>query len=161
MFSFFTIELTELMQMIPTWWRWYYWADPASWTVYGLMASQLGDQSGLIHVPGQSDLTVQEFVEDFLGLKVDNFSLIVCLHLGIVVLFLFVYGFGIKHLNFQKRWWRKLHLSTSDFVFYRYHEAEIYESNKTLMFLIDFLVEMSFYLLESNMMSNLWTEAGT
>eukprot|EP00268_Persea_americana_P059371 TRINITY_DN7275_c2_g1_i4.p1 TRINITY_DN7275_c2_g1~~TRINITY_DN7275_c2_g1_i4.p1 ORF type:complete len:154 (-),score=18.70 TRINITY_DN7275_c2_g1_i4:74-535(-) len=90
-------------QMIPTWWRWYYWADPASWTVYGLMASQLGDQSGLIHVPGQSDLTVQEFVEDFLGLKVDNFSLIVCLHLGIVVLFLFVYGFGIKHLNFQKR----------------------------------------------------------
>lgn len=112
-FGFFTIELMMLMQMIPIWWRWYYWADPASWTIYGLMASQLGDQVGLIHVPGQSDQTVKEFVEDFLGLNIDQFSLIVCLHLGIVLLFLFVYGFGIKHLNFQKRWWRKLHRSNN------------------------------------------------
>nr|CAD1842985.1 unnamed protein product [Ananas comosus var. bracteatus] len=28
---------------IPVWWRWYYWADPISWTLYGLLTSQFGD----------------------------------------------------------------------------------------------------------------------
>ncbi|MQL00608.1 hypothetical protein EI005_25720, partial [Escherichia coli] len=28
---------------IPIWWRWYYWACPVAWTIYGLVASQFGD----------------------------------------------------------------------------------------------------------------------
>ncbi|KAG5141732.1 hypothetical protein JHK82_017427 [Glycine max] len=28
---------------IPVWWRWYYWACPVAWTIYGLVASQFGD----------------------------------------------------------------------------------------------------------------------
>uniref|UniRef100_A0A804MZ33 ABC transporter domain-containing protein n=1 Tax=Zea mays TaxID=4577 RepID=A0A804MZ33_MAIZE len=27
---------------IPVWWRWYYWANPVSWTLYGLLTSQFG-----------------------------------------------------------------------------------------------------------------------
>ncbi|KAF3673549.1 Pleiotropic drug resistance protein 3 [Capsicum annuum] len=28
---------------MPIWWRWYYWACPVAWTLYGLVASQFGD----------------------------------------------------------------------------------------------------------------------
>nr|GEW22877.1 pleiotropic drug resistance protein 1-like [Tanacetum cinerariifolium] len=28
---------------IPIWWRWYYWANPIAWTLYGLIVSQFGD----------------------------------------------------------------------------------------------------------------------
>ncbi|CAN6217162.1 unnamed protein product [Urochloa humidicola] len=47
-------------KMIPAWWRWMYWADPAAWTIYGLMLSQLGDRKELIdiRVLGQPDQPV-------------------------------------------------------------------------------------------------------
>ncbi|XP_008776585.4 ABC transporter G family member 45-like isoform X2 [Phoenix dactylifera] len=90
-------------KMIPLWWRWFYWADPAAWTVYGLMFSQLGDRVELIHVPGSSDETIKEFLEDYLGLQDQYFPLTVILHIVVIVLFSFVFGFSIKHLNFQKR----------------------------------------------------------
>ncbi|KAI3775043.1 hypothetical protein L1987_49611 [Smallanthus sonchifolius] len=28
---------------IPIWWRWYYWANPLAWTLYGVIVSQYGD----------------------------------------------------------------------------------------------------------------------
>jgi hypothetical protein len=31
------------LQRIPIWWRWYSWACPVAWTLYGLVASQYGD----------------------------------------------------------------------------------------------------------------------
>ncbi|KAG1360653.1 ABC transporter G family member 45 [Cocos nucifera] len=90
-------------KMMPLWWRWFYWADPAAWTVYGLMLSQLGDRVELIHVPGSPDQTIKEFLEDYFGLQDQYFPLIVILHIGVIVLFSLVFGFSIKHLNFQKR----------------------------------------------------------
>ncbi|MQL82159.1 hypothetical protein Taro_014624 [Colocasia esculenta] len=89
--------------MIPIWWRWYYWASPSAWTVYGLMVSQLGDQQRLISVPGRPDQSVKEFLVDYLGLQDKHFCLVVLLHLGIVSLFLFTFAVSIRKLNFQKR----------------------------------------------------------
>lgn len=89
--------------MIPVWWRWFYWASPPAWTVYGLMFSQLGDHVELIAVPGKQDQTVKEFLEDYLGVQEHYFALIVFLHVGVIILFSFLFGFSIKHLNFQKR----------------------------------------------------------
>ncbi|XP_077235594.1 ABC transporter G family member 45-like [Tasmannia lanceolata] len=89
--------------MIPIWWRWFYWANPAAWTVYGLMVSQLGDRVDIIHIPGQSDQTVKDFLTYYLGLEANHFALVVALHVGIIVLFLLIFGFSIKHLNFQRR----------------------------------------------------------
>lgn len=89
--------------MIPSWWRWYYWVDPAAWTVYGLMVSQLGDNVDLLHVAGRSDETVKEFLKEYFGLQDKYLSLIVSLHVAVIILFLFVFGFSIKNLNFQKR----------------------------------------------------------
>ncbi|CAM0879784.1 unnamed protein product [Alopecurus aequalis] len=90
-------------QLIPVWWRWAYWANPAAWTVYGLMFSQLGDRTEIIRVPGQPDQTVREFLEGYLGLSDSYFNLVTCLHLAVILLFGFIFFFSIKHLNFQRR----------------------------------------------------------
>ncbi|URD73004.1 Plant PDR ABC transporter associated [Musa troglodytarum] len=90
-------------KMMPSWWRWYYWVDPAAWTIYGLMVSQLGDNVDLLQVAGRSDETVKEFLKEYFGLQDKYLSLIVSLHVAVIVLFLFIFGFSIKHLNFQKR----------------------------------------------------------
>ncbi|KAL5231553.1 hypothetical protein ABZP36_030329 [Zizania latifolia] len=90
-------------EMIPVWWRWVYWVNPAAWTVYGLMFSQLGDQTELIHVPGQLDQMVQEFLEGYLGLQDDYFNLVTCLHLAVITLFALLFFLSIKYLKFQKR----------------------------------------------------------
>ncbi|XP_020576479.1 ABC transporter G family member 45-like isoform X2 [Phalaenopsis equestris] len=90
-------------KMIPTWWRWYYWANPAAWTIYGLLFSQLGDRDDLIQIPGESDQTIKEFLEDYLGVESTYFPIIVTLHLVIIVIFFIVFVVGIKYLNFQKK----------------------------------------------------------
>lgn len=91
------------MQMIPIWWRWLYWADPAAWTVYGVMFSQLGDRTEVIHVLGWPDQTINAFVEEYLGLQDNYFTLIIILHALVILLFSSIFIFSIKYLNFQKR----------------------------------------------------------
>lgn len=90
-------------ELIPVWWRWVYWANPAAWTVYGLMFSQLGDQTELILVAGQPDQTVREFLEGYLGLEDRYFNLVTCLHFAIIALFAFLFFISLKHLKFQRR----------------------------------------------------------
>ncbi|AQK57855.1 ABC transporter G family member 34 [Zea mays] len=90
-------------EMMPVWWRWVYWADPAAWTVYGLMFSQLADRTEQILVPGLGEQTVREFLEGYLGLQDRYFVLVTCLHLAIIGLFVFLFFLAIKHLNFQRR----------------------------------------------------------
>lgn len=89
--------------MIPVWWRWLYWVNPAAWTLYGLMFSQLGDLDKPIHVPGNLDQPINVFVQDLFGFQDNDFTIIVALHFGVIVLFLFVFGFSIEKLNFQIR----------------------------------------------------------
>jgi hypothetical protein len=96
-------EQQQMMQMIPVWWRWVYWANPAAWTVYGLMFSQLGDRTELIQVPGQPEQTVKEFLEGYLGLQDRYFNLVTSLHVAIIALFTFLFFLSIKHLKFQRR----------------------------------------------------------
>ncbi|KAI3924912.1 hypothetical protein MKW98_031163 [Papaver atlanticum] len=77
---------------IPIWWRWYYWGSPVAWTIYGLVASQVGDKTNELLVPG---LLVNPTVKSFLK---DHFA-----HIGFVLAFFFVFAYGIKNLNFQRR----------------------------------------------------------
>ncbi|XP_044978700.1 ABC transporter G family member 45-like [Hordeum vulgare subsp. vulgare] len=90
-------------EMIPVWWRWVYWANPAAWTVYGLMFSQLGDRTEPILVPGQPNQTVREFLEGYLGLEDHYFNLVTYLHLIIIMLFAVIFFISLKYLNFQRR----------------------------------------------------------
>jgi len=68
-----------------------YWADPAAWTVYGLVFSQLGDRTELIHVPGQPEQPVRVFLEEYLGLQDDYFVLVTVLHIALSILFAIVF----------------------------------------------------------------------
>ncbi|URE31184.1 Plant PDR ABC transporter associated [Musa troglodytarum] len=81
------------------WWRWYYWACPVSWTVYGLVTSQFGD----VHERLDSGETVVEFLEDFFGFRHDFLGVVAVMVVGFAALFAFQFAVAIKALNFQRR----------------------------------------------------------
>ncbi|XP_025882848.1 ABC transporter G family member 43 isoform X2 [Oryza sativa Japonica Group] len=90
--------------LIPVWWRWFYWANPVSWTIYGVIASQFADSDRVVTVPGQSTtMVVKDFLEKNMGFKHDFLGYVVLAHFGYVIIFFFLFGYGIKCLNFQKR----------------------------------------------------------
>ncbi|KAK1664183.1 hypothetical protein QYE76_052342 [Lolium multiflorum] len=89
--------------LIPIWWRWYYWANPVSWTIYGVVASQFGENTGSLSVPGAASTTVKQFLDDNLGIKHDFLGYVVLAHFAYCIGFFFVFGYSIKVLNFQKR----------------------------------------------------------
>ena len=90
----------SLLQRIPIWWRWYSWACPIAWTLYGLVASQFGD---LEEVKLDTGLTVKQFVETYFGFRHDFLGVVAVVLIGFAVLFAFVFAFSIKMFNFQKR----------------------------------------------------------
>ncbi|KAI6680128.1 hypothetical protein NL676_034009 [Syzygium grande] len=63
LFSGFIVPRTR----IPIWWRWYSWACPMFWTLYGLVASQFGDVKDAL----DSGETVEEFVRSYFGFRHD------------------------------------------------------------------------------------------
>jgi ABC-type multidrug transport system ATPase subunit len=90
--------------LIPIWWRWYYWLNPVSWTIYGVVASQFGDNTSPISVLGAAEpVTVKKFLDDNLGIKHDFLGYLVLGHFAYVLAFFFVFAYSIKVLNFQKR----------------------------------------------------------
>ncbi|KAI5057342.1 hypothetical protein GOP47_0027357 [Adiantum capillus-veneris] len=90
---------------IPVWWRWYSWANPVQWTLYGMIASQLGDIETRIRDPDNTGdpQSVRQYIEDTLGYKHDFLGVVAGMHLVWVFVFLFMFAYGIKKLNFQKR----------------------------------------------------------
>ncbi|XP_022997377.1 pleiotropic drug resistance protein 1-like [Cucurbita maxima] len=94
-FSGFLIPRTR----IPIWWRWYYWACPVSWTLYGLVASQFGDIKDTL----QSGETVEEFIRNYFGYRQEFLGVVAVVHIGMPLLFGFIFAFSIKAFNFQKR----------------------------------------------------------
>ncbi|RDX73571.1 ABC transporter G family member 39, partial [Mucuna pruriens] len=99
LFSGFIIPRTQ----IPVWWRWYYWASPVSWTLYGLITSQLGDKNVELEIQGSGNMELKEFLKQNLGFDYDFLPVVAAAHVGWVLLFLFVFAYGIKFFNFQKR----------------------------------------------------------
>ncbi|KAG6436108.1 hypothetical protein SASPL_100991 [Salvia splendens] len=90
--------------LIPIWWRWYYWASPVAWTIYGMFASLLGDLKTEIELPGSlTKMRVNDFLKNNLGYDYDFLIPVVIAHVGWVLLFFFVFAYGIKYLNFQRR----------------------------------------------------------
>lgn len=99
LFSGFLIPRTQ----IPIWWRWYYWASPVSWTLYGLVTSQVGDKDSTVHVPGTGDVPLKLLLKEGWGFDHDFLPYVAVAHVGWVVLFFLVFAYGIKFLNFQRR----------------------------------------------------------
>ena len=81
------------------WWRWYAWASPISWTLYGLVASQFGD----IQDEMESGEKVADFVRRYFGFRHDFLGVVAAGVIGFAVLFAVVFALSIKILNFQRR----------------------------------------------------------
>ncbi|GFY97806.1 pleiotropic drug resistance 11 [Actinidia rufa] len=90
-------------QQIPIWWRWYYWASPVAWTLYGVVTSQVGNKSDMLEIPGAGNVPVKAFLKSYMGYDYDFLPAVAVAHVGFVVLFVFVFAYGIKFLNFQRR----------------------------------------------------------
>ncbi|XP_028551888.1 ABC transporter G family member 44 isoform X1 [Dendrobium catenatum] len=84
---------------IPIWWRWYYWACPVSWTLYGLLVSQYGDVEENL----DTNQTVAEFLRSYFGFKHDFLGVVAFMVVFFAFFFAFLFGFAIKTLNFQRR----------------------------------------------------------
>ncbi|XP_050940089.1 pleiotropic drug resistance protein 2-like isoform X2 [Cucumis melo] len=89
--------------LIPIWWRWYYWASPVAWTIYGLVASQVGDKDVEIEIPGFGNAALQMFLKQQFGYDYDFIPTVVAAHVVWVLIFFFVFACGIKFFNFQRR----------------------------------------------------------
>ncbi|KAG6706402.1 hypothetical protein I3842_07G220900 [Carya illinoinensis] len=94
-FSGFVIPQTR----IPIWWKWYYWACPVAWTLYGLVVSQYGDVKDKL----ESGETVEDFVRSYFGFRIEFVGVIAVVLVGIPVLFASIFAFSIKALNFQTK----------------------------------------------------------
>ncbi|XP_027349244.1 ABC transporter G family member 34-like [Abrus precatorius] len=99
LFSGFVIPRTQ----IPIWWRWYYWASPNAWTIYGLVTSQLGDEIAQVQIPEAGHMGLKELLKENLGYDYHFLPVVAVVHIGWVLLFLFVFAYSIKLFNFQKR----------------------------------------------------------
>ncbi|KAF8395358.1 hypothetical protein HHK36_019304 [Tetracentron sinense] len=88
---------------IPVWWRWYYWASPVAWTLYGLVTSQVGDSNKEVQIPGAGSMPVKLFLKEYLGFEHSFLWAVIVAHVGFVILFFLVFAYGIKFLNFQRR----------------------------------------------------------
>ncbi|CAK7329316.1 unnamed protein product [Dovyalis caffra] len=89
--------------LIPMWWRWYYWASPIAWTIYGIFTSQICDKNTLLEIPESQPLPLKAFIEKYLGYDHEFLLPVVLAHIGWVLLFFFVFAYGIKFLNFRRR----------------------------------------------------------
>ncbi|KAI4348999.1 hypothetical protein L6164_009658 [Bauhinia variegata] len=99
LFSGFLVLRTQ----IPVWWRWYYWASPVAWTLYGLVTSQVGNKNAELVIPGAGNMGLKDFLKQIFGYDYDFLPVVAAAHVAWVILFTFVFAFSIKFFNFLKR----------------------------------------------------------
>lgn len=89
---------------IPIWWRWYYWANPIAWSLYGLLASQYGDDDKLVMLSdGIRSVPIKLLLEDVFGYRHDFLGITGVMVAGFCVFFAVIFAFAIKSFNFQRR----------------------------------------------------------
>ncbi|CAK8543696.1 unnamed protein product [Lathyrus sativus] len=88
---------------IPVWWRWYSWANPVAWSLYGLLVSQYGDVKQNIESSDGGVTTVEEFLRDYFGFKHDFLGVVAAANIALPVAFALIFAISIKMFNFQKR----------------------------------------------------------
>ena len=100
-------SLTRLAiaQSMPWWWRWYAYLDPVQWTVYGLVASQLGDvYDGCVRATPDAPCTSPAaFVRHRFGYHHDFLGGVVGILAAFCVVFTAVAAIAHAVLNFQRR----------------------------------------------------------
>ncbi|KAG9149461.1 hypothetical protein Leryth_022202 [Lithospermum erythrorhizon] len=89
---------------IPIWWRWYYWANPVAWTLYGLVASQYADSDRLVQLSdGIQSVSTKLLMKNVFGYRHDFVGVAGFMVLAFCILFTLIFAYAIKTFNFQKR----------------------------------------------------------
>ncbi|KAK3028090.1 hypothetical protein RJ639_039381 [Escallonia herrerae] len=88
---------------IPIWWRWYYWANPIAWSLYGLVASQFGDSNKPVKLSDGSVVPTRLLVKDVFGFRHDFVGITGFMVVGFCMMFALIFAYAIKAFNFQKR----------------------------------------------------------
>ncbi|XAR69336.1 Iron-chelate-transporting ATPase [Bertholletia excelsa] len=89
---------------IPIWWRWYYWANPIAWSLYGLLTSQYGDVGEPVKLSdGNQSMPIKQLLQDQLGYRHDFLGFAAIVVVGFCLLFAVVFAFAIKSFKFQRR----------------------------------------------------------
>uniref|UniRef100_A0A9I9DX68 ABC transporter domain-containing protein n=1 Tax=Cucumis melo TaxID=3656 RepID=A0A9I9DX68_CUCME len=95
LFTGFVIPRTR----ISVWLRWYSWICPVSWSLYGLVTSQFAD----IKTKVETGETVGEFINQYYGFRYQYLWMVTVALLGFTLLFILVFVYSAKFLNFQRR----------------------------------------------------------
>ncbi|KAG5540595.1 hypothetical protein RHGRI_020719 [Rhododendron griersonianum] len=89
---------------IPIWWRWYYWANPIAWSLYGLLTSQYGDMEESVKLSdGIQSVPIKKLLEDQFGYRHDFLGITAIVVVGFCLLFSVIFAYAIKSFNFQRR----------------------------------------------------------
>uniref|UniRef100_A0A383WGZ5 ABC transporter domain-containing protein n=1 Tax=Tetradesmus obliquus TaxID=3088 RepID=A0A383WGZ5_TETOB len=88
---------------MPPWWSWYYWLNPLSYMLYGIITSQLGDVTSTITVaPGETS-TVQELLRTMLGFQASFVGWCALIMAGFILAFVAAIIGALRFFNFQRR----------------------------------------------------------
>ncbi|XP_057415987.1 ABC transporter G family member 32 isoform X2 [Lotus japonicus] len=88
---------------IPMWWRWYYWANPVAWSLYGLLTSQYGDDSNLVKLSDGNMSPIRLVLKEVFGYRHDFLCFAATMVAGFCIFFAIIFAFAIKSFNFQRR----------------------------------------------------------
>ncbi|OMO57995.1 ABC-2 type transporter [Corchorus olitorius] len=88
---------------IPIWWRWYYWANPIAWSLYGLVVSQYGDDHRMVKLADGNSWPMRQLLEHGFGYRHDFLAIAAGMVAFFVVFFALIFAFAIKAFNFQRR----------------------------------------------------------
>lgn len=100
-----TFSASLISQRIPIWWRWYYWANPVAWSLYGLLTSQYGGDTHLVKLSDGNSMTIREVLKHVFGYRHDFLCVTAVMVAGFCIFFAIIFAFAIKSFNFQRRWW--------------------------------------------------------
>ncbi|KAF1894840.1 hypothetical protein Lal_00028284 [Lupinus albus] len=92
---------------IPGWWIWFHYLCPVTWTLRGIITSQLGDLENIVVGPGFKG-TMKEYLTSSLGYdaKVNGFPAVwlsAMVLICFIVIFFGTFAISVKVLNFQRR----------------------------------------------------------
>ncbi|XP_044471916.1 ABC transporter G family member 32-like isoform X2 [Mangifera indica] len=89
---------------MPVFWRWYYWANPVAWSLYGLLTSQFGDDDKPVTLSdGIHSVPVKVLLKDVFGFRHDFLVFVGVMVVAFAAFFGFIFAFAIKAFKFQKR----------------------------------------------------------
>ncbi|XP_019439503.1 PREDICTED: ABC transporter G family member 32 [Lupinus angustifolius] len=88
---------------IPIWWRWYYWANPVAWSLYGLLTSQYGDDNKLVKLSDGNLMHINQVLKIVFGYRRDFLGIAAIMVAGFCIFFALIFAFAIKSFNFQRR----------------------------------------------------------